>query len=118
MRGYLRKRYKAFGYAWEGIRYLFSHEAHAKIHLVAALLVVAAGIIFKVSAIEWCLLSICIGGVWMAEAFNSAIEALADRITQEQDPYIKRGKDLGAAAVLLFVLGAVAVGLIIFIPKL
>ena len=53
----------------------------------------------------------------MAEAFNSAIEALADKVSPEKDPLIGKAKDLGAAGVLLFVFGAVAVGLIIILTK-
>ena len=54
----------------------------------------------------------------MAEAFNTAIEKLCDKVSPERDPLIKTTKDVAAGAVLLFVLGAVAVGLIIFIPKI
>ncbi len=62
--------------------------------------------------------ALCIGGVLMAEGFNSAVEALADKICTTPDPLIKRAKDIAAGAVLLFVIAAVAVGLIIFIPRL
>lgn len=48
---------------------------------------------------------------------NSAVEALADRITTEHDPLIGRAKDLGATAVTLLALAAVGVGCIVFIPK-
>ena len=54
----------------------------------------------------------------MAESFNSAIEALADKISPDKDPLIGKAKDLAAGAVLLFVIVAVAAGLIIFIPKI
>lgn len=54
----------------------------------------------------------------MAEAFNTAVEALADKVSPGYDPLIGRAKDLAAGAVLIFVLAAVAVGLIIFIPKI
>lgn len=53
----------------------------------------------------------------MAEAFNTALERLADRVTRERDPLIRVAKDVAAAAVLLFVFASVAVGLIVFIPK-
>lgn len=116
--GYWYKRKKAFGYAFKGIYYLFSQEAHAKIHLLAMICVIIAGFIFKIDAREWCAVILCIGGVFMAEAFNTAIEKLADRITNQQDALIGAAKDVAAGAVLLFVLAAVAVGLIIFIPKI
>lgn len=83
-----------------------------------AVLVIAAGFIFSISRMEWCAVVLCIGGVLMAEAVNSAIEALADKVSPERDPLIGRAKDIAAGAVLLFVIAAVVVGLIVFIPKL
>lgn len=118
MKEYLKARKRAFGYAFKGIAALFREEAHAKIHLCVAILVVIAGFFFRLSSMEWCAILICIGAVLMGEAFNSAIEALADKISPGYDPLIGKAKDLGAAAVLLFVFAAVAVGLIIFIPKI
>ena len=115
---YLRKRADAFKYAFKGIYRLFRSEAHAKIHLSAAICVIIAGFIFGISLFEWCAVSLCIGGVFMAEGFNTAIEKLADKVSPERDPLIGAAKDLAAGAVLMFVFGAVAVGLVIFLPKL
>ena len=118
MNSYLNKRKKAFGYAWEGIRTLFKGEAHAKIHLIAAILVIIAGFIFRLDKSEWCAVLLCIGIVFMAEGFNTALERVCDKVSPEKNPLIKDAKDIAAGAVLLFVLSAVAVGLIIFIPKI
>lgn len=115
---YLRKRADAFKYAFKGIYRLFRSEAHAKIHLCAAICVIIAGFIFGISPLEWCAVSLCIGVVFMAEAFNTAIEKLADKVSRERDPLIGAAKDLAAGAVLLFVFAAVAVGLIIFLPRI
>lgn len=113
-----RKRAKSFSYAFRGIADLFRCEHNARIHAVVGALVVAAGFFFSISPSEWTAITICIGGVFAAEAFNSAIEALADMVSKEHHPLIRRCKDTAAGAVLLFVLGAVVTGLIIFIPKL
>ncbi len=114
----LRKRIFAFRCAGVGIYRFFRDETHPKIHLFATVCVIAAGAFFGVSPLEWCLLLICIGGVLMGEAVNSAVEKLADRITREHDPLIGAAKDIAAGAVLMFVCAAVAVGLIILIPKI
>lgn len=113
-----KKRARSFKYAFRGIAGLFICEHNARIHLTVAVAVIVAGVCLNVSSMQWLALSVCIGGVLMAEAFNSAIEALADKISPGFDPLIRRAKDLAAAAVLLFVLAAVAVGLIIFVPKI
>ena len=118
MKSYFNKRKKAFRYAGIGFWRMLRGEAHAKIHLIAAVAVIAAGIIFEISATEWCLVSLCIGGVFMAEAFNTAIEKLADKVSQEYDPLIGSAKDVAAGGVLIMAIAAMAVGLIIFIPKL
>ena len=113
---YWKKRVKAFGYAFQGINTLFRKEAHAKIHLLAAILVVAAGFVFNLERWEWCAILICIGVVFMAEAINTAVERVCDRVSPEKHPLIKDAKDIAAGAVLLFVFAAIAVGLIVFIP--
>ena len=62
--------------------------------------------------------SVYVGLVLSAEAVNSAIEALADRVSPAYDEAIKRTKDLAAGAVLLLAIASAVVGLIIFLPKL
>lgn len=111
-----KKRGKAFVYAWQGMKSLLKYEHNARIHLVAAVVALGAGLVFKISSIEWCLIVICIGLVIAAEALNSAVEALADTITTTYHPLIGRAKDLGATAVTLLAIVAVIVGCIIFIP--
>lgn len=113
---YLSKRARAFKYAFVGIKRLITGEAHAKIHLLAAVCVIVFGILFRIERWEWCAVLLCIGGVFMAEAFNTAVEKLANRVTEKRDPLIGAAKDVAAGAVLLFVIASVAVGLIVFIP--
>lgn len=117
-KNYFLKRGRSFVYAWQGIVSLFGNEPNARIHLCVALLVVAAGFFFNISASEWCLVTLCIGGVFMAEAFNTAIEKLCDKVFPQTDSLIKIAKDVAAGAVLLFVFAAVTVGLIVFLPKI
>lgn len=117
-RTYLKKRRLAFKYAGRGVRRLVEGEAHAKIHLAAAVIVVCLGILLHLSSTEWCLVILCIGSVFTAEAFNTAIEKLADRISREEDPLIGVAKDVAAGAVLLTAIAAAVVGLIIFLPKI
>ena len=117
-KSYWKKRKSAFGYAWNGVRTLFRKEAHAKIHLLAAVTVIVAGLIFGLDRMEWCIIMLCIGGVFMAEGFNTAIERLCDKVSPERNPLIKDAKDIAAGAVLLFVIAVVIIGILIFIPKI
>ena len=113
-----RKRAKAFKYAKEGARALLQYEHNFRIHLCAAVIVVILGFIFSISPIEWCVILLCIGGVFCAEGLNSALEVLCDRISTQQDEAIKRAKDIAAASVFFLAFAALIIGLIIFIPKL
>ena len=114
---YLKKRIAAFGYAFKGIYWLFRYETHAIIHLIAAVGVVVAGFLFRINSLEWCVICLCIGFVFAAEAFNTAIEKLADKITKDKDPLIAIAKDVSAGAVLFGALASVVITAIIFIPK-
>lgn len=114
----IRKALKSFRYAGVGIYDLFRQENNAKIHLLAAGLIVIAGISFKLSATEWCIITIQIALVWSAEAFNTAIEKLADTVTTDYHPSIKIVKDVAAAGVLILAISAVIVAGFIFFPKI
>lgn len=114
----VKKRIKSFSYAFAGLKVLFKEEHNARIHAVATLLVVAAGILFRITAGEWIAVALCIGMVISAEAVNSSIERCADFVKQERDDRKRDIKDLGAAAVLVCAIAAAVVGCIIFIPYL
>ncbi len=75
------------------------------------------GALLSISRAEWCAVMLTIAGVLAAEAFNTAIETLADAVHPELDPLVGHAKDLAAAGVLLMSLGAAVVGLIIFVPR-
>lgn len=72
----------------------------------------------KISITEWCFVTLCITLVIMAEAFNTAIENLTDLVSPDFHPLAGKTKDLAAGAVLIFSIGAVIVGLLIFLPKI
>ncbi len=113
----IRKAIRSFRYAGMGIYSLFRYENNARIHLIACILVVIAGVVLGLSITEWCLITLCVGLVWSAEAINTALEKLADVVSPGYHPAIKDVKDLAAAGVLILAISAVVVGSIIFIPK-
>ena len=55
--------YRSFSYAFQGIFTCVRKERNMKIHCVAAVLVVIAGVILKISAIEWCICMVPSGGI-------------------------------------------------------
>lgn len=76
------------------------------------------GIFIKIQIHEWAILLIAISMVWLAEFINSALEAVVDLASPQQHPLAMRGKDVGAAAVLLSAISSVIIGLLILGPPL
>jgi diacylglycerol kinase len=89
-----------------------------RIHALAALLAIVAGFALSITAIEWCLIIGCIGLVFMAEVFNTAIETLTNLVSPEFNPLAGKTKDLAAGAVLIAAITAAVIGIIIFLPYL
>lgn len=115
---YWRQRRAAFGHAFKGLGDLLVNHPHAKIHAVLSVLVIGLGIFFNYSQGEWLAVVICIGMVWSAEAFNTALEYLTDLVSPEYHPLAGKAKDMAAAAVLCASLAALVVGIVILLPKI
>ena len=54
--------------------------------------------------------------VWTAEALNTALELLTDRVSPEFHPLAGRAKDAAAGGVLMAAVGSFIVGAIVFVP--
>ena len=115
--GYFKNRIKSFGYAFKGLAYMFKNEAHARIHLAATILVIILGFYTILTKMEWIAVIGCIGLVWMAEAFNTAIEKIMDLVSPEKDDRVGVIKDVAAGAVLIAAIAAAIIGLMVFVPK-
>jgi len=113
----MKKRIQSFGYAIKGIRYVFGTEVNMKIHIAISVLVIASGIFFAISLIEWMFCLLCIGLVVGAEMLNTAIENVVDLASPEQHPLAGKAKDIAAGAVLICAIISVIIGLLIFVPK-
>ncbi len=107
-----------FADAFRGVWLGGCGQSSFRVHLAAAVLVVIAGVVLRVSTVEWCLLTLCITGVLVTEMINSALERLAPAVDPEENPHVGAALDIGAAAVLLSALGASVVGAIVFLPKI
>jgi len=113
---YLKKRVAGFAAAFKGVRTLIQGEDHAKIHLLATVLVLFAGWWFSLERWEWVGIILAMGLVWGMEALNTAIERLTDLVSPDYHPLAGKAKDLAAAAVLLAAVAAAGVGVVIFWP--
>lgn len=112
------RRLKSFAHAGVGVLAILRSQPNAWIHLLATALVIFLGMRCGLGPVEWACLVLAIAGVWTAEAFNTALEFLTDLVSPKRHPLAGKAKDAAAASVLLMSGGALAVGLLIFIPHL
>ena len=113
----IKKFFHSFTYPIKGLKYAYRNEQNLAFDVGMALVVSIAAVIFKLSGIEWAILMLTMGLVISCELINTAIEAVVDLVTEEYHPLAKVAKDTAAAAVFVFAIIAIIVGLIIFGPK-
>jgi len=80
-------------------------------------LVVVASLALKLPKLDWFLVITAVMSVWVAEALNTALEALANAAVPERHPLVRNAKDVAAGAVLLAATGAVVIGAMVFVPR-
>ena len=112
----VRSRGKSFSYAINGLLQLFRLEPNAKLHTLATVGVIIAGLLRHIGHWQWVALIFAIGLVWITESLNTCIEKLCDFCCENKfHPAIKIIKDISAAAVLIAAIASVATGIIVFI---
>ena len=80
-------------------------------------LLIIAGFYFHITTTEWLFQTLSIGLVLSVEGLNTAIEKIADFIHPNYHEKIGFIKDIAAGAVFFAAMTAIAIGLIIYIPK-
>lgn len=105
----------SFRYALNGILLSFKTQRHLRIHFTLAVLVLIAGIVWKLSRAELLVLVFAISLVILAELFNTALETVVDLVTTDYHPLAKVAKDVAAGAVLVAAANAVLVGIVLFL---
>jgi diacylglycerol kinase (ATP) len=107
-----------FAFAFAGLGYCFRTQINFRVHIAVTVLVVILGLVLGLSWVEWALLATIITLVRAAEMVNTMIESLVDLVTQDYHPLAGIAKDISAGVVLLTAVGAVVVGIFLFLPKL
>ena len=115
---YLNQRAFSFKNAFNGLAYAIRTQSNIHIHLFATLIVLLFSFLLNLSAIEFILVIILIGMVWVAEIFNTAIEKTVDLCSPQYHILAKISKDLAAAGVLVAAITAAIAGSILFIPHI
>lgn len=108
----------SFKVAFEGIYYALKYNRNVKIAFIAAFLVIAASIYFRVSAFEMGILGVMILLVICAEMINTTMEEVINLLVSEHRLEAKIAKDVSAGMVLLTLIGSVIVGILVFAPHI
>lgn len=91
----------ATGYSMAGLKTAFQNEAAFRSLLLIAIILIPTAFFLPVSPVERALMvAVCFLSL-IIELFNSAIEAVVDRISLERHELSKNAKDLGSAAQFL-----------------
>jgi len=99
--------------AIEGIIYAVKSQKHMRNHFLAALVVLFAVLLLRVSSLEFILLVVSVSFVLFAEMINTAIELCVDLVSPDYHPIAKAAKDVAAGAVLTAAIGAAVMGYLI-----
>ncbi|KMJ60541.1 diacylglycerol kinase [Bacillus sp. LL01] len=115
-KGYRGSFTRSFSYAFEGLLFVLRTERNIKFHLFTAVMMIALSIYFDITKVEWLVLFLVIGGMFVIEIINTAIENVVDLVTEEFHPLAKTAKDVAASAALVFACISVIIGVILFGP--
>ena len=110
-------RLKSVGYAIKGAYKLITTEHSVMVQFSIAVILIIAGFIFHISREEWMIQILAFGLVLGVESLNTAVEKIADFIHPEFHDRIGFIKDIAAGAVMFAATAAIAVGLLIYVPK-
>lgn len=117
---FVYKVFRSFTYAIAGIVSAV-HERNMKVHLLASIVVLSAGVFFQISKFEWMIVLMLTAMVISAEMVNTAIEELANIVRDELKLDYKatqRARDVAAGAVLVLAYTAAFIAILIFVPKI
>lgn len=113
-----RRWSRKFGDALRGIVEGIQGQSSFHVHLPMTLAVIVLAAFLRVSAAESCLLALAVAVVLAAELMNSALEEIARAVDARYNDHLRRGLNIASGAVLIISIGAVVVGLIIFVPRI
>lgn len=114
----VKKLYRSFGYAFEGLKIAIKLDQNVRLHLATGTLVLVAAILLKASKLDLMFVIFAIFFVIITEMMNTAVEEMTNLILKEHSMEAKIAKDVAAGAVLLSAIFAVIVGVMVLVPRL
>ena len=113
----LRRLINALGYSLDGLKAAFRHEAAFRQLSLLAVFLLPLAFWLPVTPVERALMMAAPLATLIIELLNSAIEAAVDHTSQDRHPLAKRAKDMGSAAVMLSIAGAVLVWFVALVQR-
>lgn len=110
-------RLKSVGFAVKGAYKLITTEHSVMVQSSLAVLLIIAGFYFHISREEWMMQIFAFGLILSVESLNTAVEKMADFVHPEFHDRIGFIKDIAAGAVMFAAIAAIAIGLLIYVPK-
>lgn len=107
-----------FNYAISGIVHGLKTQRNMQLHVTVMVLVLMASLFLDLSRIELAALFFAIGLVLISEMLNTAIEAIVDLIIDTHHKIAGTAKDIGAGAVLIASIVALAIGYLILYNRI
>lgn len=111
-------RLKSMRFAVKGAFKLIRTEHSIMVQFSIGVALTFVGFYFKITTVEWLFQTLAIGLVLSIEGLNTAVEKVADFIHPQYNEKIGFIKDIAAGAVFFAAMTAIAIGCIIYIPKL
>jgi len=101
-----------------GIAAALREEKNMRIHFATLTVLFGASLYFRLNRIEWALVLLAAGLVITSEMLNSAVERAVDLAEPNFHPLAALSKQLAAGGVLVAALTSVAIGTLVFWPRL
>jgi diacylglycerol kinase len=114
----LKKHTISFKNAFNGLVWSLKTQPNYRIHLSLSLASLGLGFWLKISYFEFLLIVFLITVGLVIETINTAIEEATDAIDTKIREDIRIAKDVSAAAMLIYAIGAIVIALMIFVPKI
>ncbi len=112
-----KKHTISFKNAFNGLIWALKTQPNYRIHLSLSLIAIGLGFWLKISNTEFLTIIFLITVGMVIETINTAIESTTDAIDTKIREDLRISKDVSAAAMLIYAIGAVIIALMIFIPK-
>lgn len=108
----------SFKNAFSGFFWAIKSQPNYKIHFILSFIAMVLGFYLNISYLEWLVIILLIIIGLLIETVNTAFEVTTDCIDTRWREDIKIAKDVSAASMLVFSIGASILAVVIFIPKI